>query len=70
MIITFATLFIIFKAFLLIFIGLGLIFILVIVELILFGSTVDPDDNGILRTKVQKEIYRQKKLNKRSENVR
>ena len=41
------------------------ILVLVFIELLLFGSTVDPDDNGILRTKVQKEKYRQKKLKKR-----
>ena len=46
------------------------ILVLVFIELLLFGSTVDPDDNGILRTKVQKEKYRQKKLKKRSDHVR
>lgn len=35
-----------------------------IIQGILFGSTVDPDDNGILRSKQDREIYRQKKLRK------
>lgn len=44
--------------------GIVLFFFLVIVSLVLFGSSVDPDDNGILRTSKQKEKYRQYKLNK------
>ena len=44
--------------------GIVLFFFLVIVSLVLFGSSVDPDDNGILRTVKQKEKYRQYKLNK------
>lgn len=38
--------------------------LLVILEGVLFGSSVDPDDNGILRSKAQQEKYRQKKLKK------
>lgn len=49
---------------------IGSILTLVFFDLLLFGSTVDPDDNGMLRTKAQKEKYRQKKLAKRSENAR
>lgn len=48
----------------------GIILTSVFIELLLFGSTVDPDDNGMLRTKAQKEKYRQKKLAKRSDYVR
>ena len=41
-----------------------LIFSSIFIELLLFGSSVDPDDNGLLRTKNQKERFRMKKLKK------
>jgi Tfp pilus assembly protein PilN len=41
-----------------------LIFGSVFIELLLFGSSIDPDDNGLLRTKNQKERFRMKKLKK------
>lgn len=41
-----------------------LFFLLVLLELLLFGSSVDPDDNGLVRTPAQKEKYKQKKLEK------
>lgn len=41
-----------------------LIFSSVFIELLLFGSSIDPDDNGLLRTKNQKERFRMKKLKK------
>ena len=41
-----------------------LIFSSIFIELLLFGSSVDPDDNGLLRTKNQKERFRSKKLKK------
>lgn len=40
----------------------ALVFIGLIVYSILVGSSVDPDDNGLLRTKKQKAEYRDKKL--------
>ena len=39
-----------------------LIFSSVFIELLLFGSSIDPDDNGLLCTKNQKECFRSKKL--------
>ena len=39
-----------------------LIFSSIFIELLLFGSSVDPDDNGLLCTKNQKECFRSKKL--------
>lgn len=39
-----------------------LVFIGLIIYSILVGSKVDPDDNGLLRTKEQKAEYRDKKL--------
>lgn len=45
-------------------IGIILFFCIVFLDLFLFGSNVDPDDNGLLRTKKQKEKYRQLKLKK------
>lgn len=48
-----------------------LIFILfiwtAIIHTILFGSKVDPDDNGIIKDKKQKEKYRLQKLKKYNE---
>lgn len=41
-----------------------LVFGFVFIELLLFGSSIDPDDNGLLRTKNQKERFRMKKLYK------
>ena len=41
-----------------------LIFSSIFIELLLFGSSIDPDDNGLLRTKNQKERFRMKKLKK------
>ena len=41
-----------------------LIFSSIFIELLLFGYSVDPDDNGLLRTKNQKERFRMKKLKK------
>lgn len=41
-----------------------LLFGSVFIELLLFGSSIDPDDNGLLRTKNQKERFRMKKLKK------
>ena len=41
-----------------------LIFSSIFIELLLFGSSVDPDANGLLRTKNQKERFRMKKLKK------
>lgn len=38
------------------------LFFFVFLELILFGSSVDPDDNGLLRSKEAKAKYRAKKL--------
>ncbi len=42
-----------------------LLFIVVFLDLLLFGSSVDPDDNGLLRTPSQKEKFKLLKLNKR-----
>ena len=39
-----------------------LIFSSIFIELLLFGSSIDPDDNGLLCTKNQKECLRSKKL--------
>ncbi len=52
------------KGLFLIAVGIGLFFCIIFVDLLLFGSGVDPDDNGLLRTKKQKEKYRQLKLKK------
>ena len=40
----------------------ALVFIGLIVYSIIVGSKVDPDDNGLLRTKEQKSKYRDEKL--------
>lgn len=45
----------------------GILFLLVFVELILLGSEVDPDDNGMLRTPRQRQRYRDIKLKKRGD---
>ena len=39
-------------------------FILVILCCIVTGSCADPDDNGLLKSKEQKEAWRQEKLKK------
>ena len=39
-------------------------FILVILSCVVTGSSVDPDDNGLLKSKEQKEAWRQEKLKK------
>ena len=39
-------------------------FLLVVLSCIVTGSSVDPDDNGILKSKEQKEAWRQEKLKK------
>ena len=39
-------------------------FILVLLSCIVTGSCVDPDDNGLLKSKEQKEVWRQEKLKK------
>ena len=46
---------------------LGILFILVLLELILFGSKVDPYDNGMLRTPRQRQRYQEAKLKKRGD---
>lgn len=42
--------------------GIPLFFFVVLVSCIITGSNVDPDDNGLLKTKKQKEEWRNKKL--------
>lgn len=42
-------------------------FCFLILLLVLFGSSVDPDDNGLLRSKEAKAKYRAKKLKKLEE---
>ena len=37
------------------------LFFFVFLELILFGSSVDPDDNGLLRSKESKERFKKRK---------
>ena len=39
-------------------------FTLVILSCIITGSSVDPDDNGLLKSKEQKEAWRKEKLKK------
>ena len=45
-------------------VGILLFFFLVILFCIVTGSSVDPDDNGLLKSKEQKEAWRQEKLKK------
>ena len=45
-------------------VGIPLFFFLVILSCIITGSSVDPDDNGLLKSKEQKEAWRQEKLKK------
>lgn len=49
--------------------GIPLFFFVVLVSCIITGSNVDPDDNGLLKTKKQKEEWRQQKL-KNLENTK
>ena len=49
--------------------GIPLFFFVVIVSCIITGSNVDPDDNGLLKSKKQKEEWRQQKL-KNLENTK
>ena len=49
--------------------GIPLFFFVVLVSCIITGSNVDPDDNGLLKTKKQKEAWRQMKL-KNLENIK
>ena len=43
---------------------LGLFIFVLILCCIITGSSVDPDDNGLLKTKAQKEAWRKEKLEK------
>ena len=45
-------------------VGIPLFLLLVILSCIVTGSSVDPDDNGLLKSKEQKEAWRQEKLKK------
>ena len=45
-------------------VGIPLFFLLVILSCVVTGSSVDPDDNGLLKSKEQKEAWRQEKLKK------
>lgn len=44
--------------------GLALFIVIVLLSSIITGSSVDPDDNGLLKSKSQKEKWRQEKLAK------
>ena len=45
-------------------VGIPTFFLLIILSYIITGSSVDPDDNGLLKSKEQKEAWRQEKLKK------
>lgn len=45
-------------------VGAPVFFIIVILFCIITGSSVDPDDNGLLKTRKQKEKWRKEKLAK------
>ena len=45
-------------------VSLAIFIIIVILSSIITGSSVDPDDNGLLKTKAQKEVWRKEKLEK------
>ena len=45
-------------------VGIPTFFLLVILSCVVTGSSVDPDDNGLLKSKEQKEAWRQQKLKK------
>ena len=49
---------------LLIVLGLPVVVMLIIAWCIITGSDVDPDDNGLLKSKEAKEKWRQEKLKK------
>ena len=49
---------------LLIMLGLPVVVMLIIAWCIITGSDVDPDDNGLLKSKEAKEKWRQEKLKK------
>ena len=49
---------------LLIVLGLPVVVMLIIAWCIISGSNVDPDDNGLLKSKEAKEKWRQEKLKK------
>ena len=50
-------------------VGIPLFFFVVLVSCIITGSNVDPDDNGLLKSKKQKEEWREQKL-KNLENTK
>ena len=45
-------------------VGIPAFFLLIILSCVVTGSSVDPDDNGLLKSKEQKEAWRQEKLKK------
>ena len=45
-------------------VGIPLFLLLVVLSCVVTGSSVDPDDNGLLKSKEQKEVWRQEKLKK------
>ena len=45
-------------------VGIPTFFLLIILSYNITGSSVDPDDNGLLKSKEQKEAWRQEKLKK------
>ena len=45
-------------------VGIPLFLLLVVLSCVVTGSSVDPDDNGLLKSKEQKEAWRQEKLKK------
>ncbi|AIS07644.1 MULTISPECIES: hypothetical protein [Acinetobacter calcoaceticus/baumannii complex] len=45
-------------------VGIPVFFFIVLLSCIVTGSSVDPDDNGLLKTKKQKEEWRKEKLAK------
>lgn len=49
---------------LLVIVGVPAFFVILITLCVITGSSVDPDDNGLLKSKEQKEAWRQEKLKK------
>ena len=47
-------------------VGIPTFFFIVILSCIITGSSVDPDDNGLLKTREQKEKWRKEKLAKQN----
>lgn len=45
-------------------VGIPTFFFIVILSCIITGSSVDPDDNGLLKSRKQKEKWRKEKLAK------